>query len=88
MSEDGEIWEGIRKDGQAKRRRNEEMSIALLSESGIKYEVLSKDSCHYRVGRFSFWPTTGKYYDPKTGEKGRGVFKLIRIIKRDGKRQK
>jgi len=87
MSEDGEIWEKIRKDRQAKRRKNEELSIALLEKSGIKYEVLSNDSRHYRVGRFSFWPTTGKYYDPKTGQKGRGVFKLISIIKSDGKKR-
>jgi hypothetical protein len=81
MNENGEMWDAIHKDQQAKRHQNEEQSIKMLQDLGIKYEILSKQSSHYRVGRFNFWPTTGKFYDPKTGEKGRGVRNLINKVK-------
>jgi hypothetical protein len=80
MSEDSEMWAAVRRNSQEKRRRNEVESIAVLRRCGIRFELLSAESSHYRVGRFSFWPTTGKFYDETTGEKGRGVFNLINII--------
>jgi hypothetical protein len=80
MSEDGEMWDAIHKDSQEKRRRNEVESIAVLRRCGIRFDLLSAESSHYRVGRFNFWPTTGKFYDPQTGEKGRGVLNLINLI--------
>jgi hypothetical protein len=81
MSEDGEIWEAIRKDGQEKRRRNEEQSIQMLRELGIPFKVLSFSSSHYRVGSYDYWPSTGRFYDQKKQLGGRGVKNLITLLK-------
>lgn len=80
MSEDSEMWNKIHEDGKAKRWRNAEWSIQFLKDLGIAFRVLNEESSHYRVGDFDFWPTTGKFYNQKTGQKGRGVKNLIKTI--------
>jgi len=82
MSEDAEIWKQIKEDGQKKRWKNHENSIAILFERGIEFRELNQATAHYRVGEFDFWPTTGKFYNQKTKQKGRGVFNLIKLIKK------
>lgn len=81
MSEDGEMWRAIHEDVKAKKRSNEKSSISLLIANNIPFKLLSADSSHYRVGDFDYWPTTGLFYNQKTKRKGRGVKKLIQIIK-------
>lgn len=81
MSEDAEIWNAIKEEGRQKRWDNRDKSLAILKERGIPIEELDEGSAHYRVDGWSFWPTTGKFYNPKTGERGRGVFNLIKRIK-------
>lgn len=76
----GEMWKEHKKERRAKKEDNHKKSIALLEERGIKYRILSKENVHYRVGDWDFWPSTGKFYNQKTGEKGRGVFNLIKKV--------
>jgi hypothetical protein len=78
--EESEFWRKYKEAGKEKKAKNEEYSIWLLKDYGIKFEVLDVYSKHYKVGEFSFWPTTGKFYNPKTGEKGRGVKNLIKKL--------
>ena len=80
MADEGDFWREVKKERQEKKHSNEDSSIRLLKHRGIKYEVLSESSSHYRIGDWSFWPTTGKFYNPKTGKKGRGVRNLLKII--------
>lgn len=75
------MWRELKEEGQKKRWDNVKQSLALLRARKIIYETLDESTAHYRVGGFSFWPTTGKYYDPKTGIKGRGVKNLINQLK-------
>lgn len=82
---EGDIWNEVKKERQKKRWQNEEMSLKILQERGIKYETLNAGIGHYRVNGISFWPTTGKYYDPKTGLKGRGVYNLIKELEKMSK---
>ena len=79
---DSEMWKAYKEAGQKKRWSNEENSLRLLDSLGIKYETLNKSISHYRISGINFWPTTGKYYDPKTGLKGRGVRNLIKELKK------
>jgi len=81
MDEQSEMWSEHKKERQAKRWSNVEQSLGLLARNDIEYETLNADIAHYRVGTISFWPTTGKYFDPKSGISGRGVQNLINIIK-------
>ena len=80
MSEEGEIWGEIKKERQEKKWQNEKKSLDILREKGIEFEVLSEESAHYRVGQFDFWPTTGKFYNQRTAEGGRGVFNLLKRL--------
>lgn len=80
-NEDTKMWRELKEESKTKRWKNVESSLALLRARGIVFETLDKITAHYRVGGFSFWPTTGKYYDPKTGIKGRGVKNLIKQLK-------
>ena len=82
MSDDGEMWAAIKEEGRKKRWSNFEQSIALLERKGIPVRILNRDVAHCRVGEWDFWPTTGKFRNPKTGESGRGVFNLIKQLEK------
>lgn len=64
----------------ANRALNLKNSLSILDEHGYTLEELSH--CHYRIGDIDFWPSTGKFYNLATGEKGRGVENLIALIRR------
>ena len=84
---EGEIWKKVKENSQVKRWNNVESSLGLLRSLGIAYETLDVGSAHYRIDGISFWPTTGKYYNPKTGLKGRGVKNFIIALKKEKSRQ-
>ena len=79
--EDNNFWEDHKKERQEKKARNEEYSIKMLDDLGIKYKILNKFCRHYRVYDFDYWPSTGKFYNQRTGEIGRGIKNLIKRIK-------
>lgn len=81
MGDEGEIWNAHKEMSRAKKQSNKNWSLGYLEGLGIKYETLNEFLGHYRVGDFNFWPATGKFYNPKTKEKGRGVKTLLKIIK-------
>lgn len=78
--EDSEMWRLHRLQSKYKKQTNEEKSLQILLDKGICYKILNTSVSHYRVGDYDFWPTTGKFYNQKTGERGRGVYNLIRKI--------
>jgi len=81
MSEDiGEMWDDYKRDRQKKKQENEKSSIELLKSQGIDF-IKMKGACHYKVGEYDYWASTGKFYNQKTGEKGRGVKNLIKTIR-------
>lgn len=77
----GEMWREHKKARSRKKSQNVVDSLAILEENGIDYVCLSEHSRHYRIGNWDFWPSTGKFYNFRTGEKGRGVFNLLEILK-------
>jgi hypothetical protein len=82
MSDIGDYFKAYKEIRKKKKSDNLENSLKILKENGITIEQLNQHM--YRVDRFNFWPTTGKYYDPKTNEKGRGVFNLMKALIRRG----
>ena len=78
---DTEGWKDYRTAKQNKKWENKQKSLCLLDDAGIEFECLNEGIGHYRIGWWDFWPTTGKFWNRKTQEKGRGVFELIRKIK-------
>ena len=81
MSEDGEMWAEIKEERRQKRWDNRDQSLAYLKQQGIEVEELDAGTAHYRKGSVSFWPTTGKFFDTKTKQTGRGVKNFIKYIK-------
>lgn len=77
---EGTIWDEHKKERAEKKRQNVISSLALLDHKGIEYKTLSEGTRHYRVGDWDFWPSTGKFYNQKTKEKGRGVRNLIKKL--------
>lgn len=76
-----EMWNLHKVERREKRWDNFHKSCQVLKDRGIMFKVLSEKEGHLRVGDYwSFWPTTGKFYNQKTKEKGRGVFNLIKQI--------
>lgn len=80
MEDEGEAWAQHKAERREKRWSNVQSSLALLRGKGIEYETLNEKLAHYRIDGVSFWPSTGKYYDPKSGAKGRGVINLIKYL--------
>lgn len=79
LNEDTEMYAAMRRESQERRASNREKSLAILRERGIEYKTFTQD--HYRVGEFDYWPSTGKFYNQRTKQKGRGVFNLLRVLK-------
>jgi hypothetical protein len=77
---DSEIWLSYHEGRTAKRWDNHKHSLQLLTDKGVHFKCLNESIGHYRVGDWDFWPTTGKFYNSKTGEKGRGVFELLKVV--------
>ena len=80
INEESEFWRDYKDWRCQKKQKNEENSLALLRMKGIDIKTLDESISHYRVGEFDYWPTTGKFYNQKTGQKGRGVFNLMRAL--------
>lgn len=87
MSEDSEIWKGHKQERQKKRWRNEEQSLKILQDHGVAYETLNAAVSHYRIGDWNFWPTTGKFYNQKKAQGGRGVFNLLKVLRIEKREQ-
>lgn len=79
--EESEYWRQYKEERAEKKKQNTENSLRILKDKGYTVKTLNEHTRHYRVGEFDYWPSTGKFYNQKTGEKGRGVFKLIKKLK-------
>lgn len=81
MSELGETYEALRGLSQKKRARNRELSSALLKSKGITF-TSHNNGAHLIVdGTIDFWPGTGKWKSRDGLYSGRGVKKLLELIK-------
>ena len=80
--DDSEMWRKVREDGQRKKEQNTVQSLELLRRHGVEFICLSEKGRHYRIGEYDFWPSTGKFINRTTKESGRGVFNLIKLIRK------
>lgn len=81
MSDLGDTFKAMREDSRKRRTQNHCRALEALRAHGITVEILS--SHHYRIGRFDFWPSTGKFLNRETKKYSRGVDNLIKQIKHD-----
>lgn len=81
MSDIGELYSALKEVQRDKKIKNIESSLALLRARSIEYKVCNVGNHHTLVaGRYDFWPSTGLWQDRKSGERGRGVLNLIKLI--------
>ena len=81
-----EYWRDVREYGQEKRARNRESSAEILREVGIEFTALNSGAHLFvrgRAGEADFWPGTGLWVMRGTGRRGRGVWRLIKIVGAD-----
>lgn len=65
-----------------KKTHNKICSTSILQSMGINIEI-KNNGIHIIVdNKIDFWPTTGKYIVRKNQKKGRGVFNMIKELKR------
>lgn len=83
-----EDWAEYKEERKQKKWRNLDWSLKFLQEQGIEYQTLNAGGAHYRVVGVDFWPTTGKFYDNRNGQKGRGVKELLKYIELQNEKEK
>ncbi len=88
MSEIGEVWDIIKKQGQSKRAKNRTDSKAYLKCRGIPF-IPKNHGAHlivtYAQQTVDFWPGTGKWIVRGCGHEARGVRRLVQYLeKHDG----
>ncbi len=85
MSDMGEAFEGWRAMKQEKRAKNRQTSREQLVSADVEFTE-SNLGAHLIVTRgkevVDFWPGTGLWHVRHSSKKGRGVFGLIKFLKR------
>jgi len=74
-------YAAIKEYWKEKKASNLDKSKKILNELGFKYKEFN-GGIHLKVKGVDFWPSTGKWIDGK--KHGRGVFNLIKRIKKIG----
>jgi len=87
MGDDAELWRKYKAKQKEEKWARYDMAVGLLKKTGINYKVVNQATPHFRMGDFDLWPTTGKFKNTKTGERGFGITNLIRKIKRGGEKE-
>lgn len=75
---ESEVWAEYHQERREKKMQNLHESMIILLKNKLYPKRLSE--YHYRIGKFDFWPSTGKFINRQTKKAGRGVFKLIDLI--------
>jgi hypothetical protein len=84
MSEQTDIFNALGQIGRSKRQSNTKTSRDLLVRNGFKFESFN-NGVMIRLCGYDFYPSTGLFLNRKTKTKGRGVFNLMRILKKERK---
>lgn len=83
MSEAIEGLKQLKKSRQDKRSKNRDWSTQYLTDEGLCFDV-KNNGAHIQIktnnSKIDFWPGTGYYILPN-GVKGRGVKKLVKLVK-------
>lgn len=79
-----EAYAGLREVSKQKRRDNRESSAELLKRFGVSFELKNKGAHLIVADRWDFWPGTGLFIDRKNQKRGRGVFRLLKVMRQQG----
>lgn len=82
MGDDFNAWKRAKME---KRAKNRDASPQRLTEAGVKFDSRNLGAhliVQSQAGTIDFWPGTGNWIIRSTQQKGRGVFDLIKFIKK------
>ena len=80
------MWREHKAIRQQKRADNREGSGHLLRNAGITF--VQHTEAHFTVGDtdpYDFWPGTGLFINRKTKKRGRGVMRLMKLVRKSTK---
>jgi len=85
----GEIYKAIREESQKKREENRQNAPEILMQNEISF-MTKNNGAHIVIfslsnperAQYDFWPGTGKYTNRQTQRSGRGIFNLIKELKK------
>jgi len=89
MGDMGELYKDtkeLRKRESDKRKAiNRVNGLKVLIENGLSYVEFSGGVHVVVEGKIDYWPITGKFIVRENNKSGRGIFNLIKTIKKEWK---
>ena len=82
MGDVGDYWRDTRGYYQEKRAKNTASSTAILEREKIPFTSHNGGVHLVICDAWDFWPSTGLFIERATGKKGRGVFNLLKLIRK------
>ena len=85
MGDMGDIFNEYRAYKREKRASNTQASVALLASQGVPFKMMNGHThLLLQAGEelIDFWPSTGLWISRETKTKQRGVFNLMKHIKK------
>jgi hypothetical protein len=80
VSDLGELFDDYKKERSDKKMCNAIGSEEILNNNGVVYKRYT--DFHFMVDEYNFYPSTGLYIHKKTNRRGRGIFNLLKAIKK------
>lgn len=92
VNEVTEMWRDYRHERQEKRADNRRLSRERLTSEGIDFQERNDGAHLIVIGGptcvIDFWPGTGKWKERGSNQHGRGVGRLVRLVRhRDSQQQ-
>lgn len=74
---------GMKQESEERRAEHRKKAPMILTNAGVRYFVHNGGAHLVVEERIDFWPGTGKWIDRESGRKGRGVFSLIKHVRKN-----
>ena len=81
MSEEAEMWEKHNSFLKERKKNNKVFSIDVLDKNNINYVSRNDEILLIVENKYNFYPTTGKITTRQGKDMGRGVYKLLKLLK-------
>lgn len=75
----GENYKAMNEENRKRKENKKIRVIQILKNNNIDYKILSE--YHFRIGDFDLWPSTWKWINRKTREKGVNIERLVKLLR-------
>lgn len=83
MGEIIEMYQALKEDQKIEKEERLSRNIMILKMAGVNYRLVNE--YHLRIGKWNFYPSTGKFNNGFTrdSERGLGIIEFLKIIKHE-----